>query len=271
MNIVIIGAHGVIGNALFKAFSPLFPYCTGLTTKSAPHLQTVNYDIASLKDYLLHADVVIYCVGISKFAECEQFPEKSLFLNAGLPQEILKVLSPRQTFVYFSSPIAMAEVGQASASHYALHKRKAEEHILQSRHENFLIIRPSKVIESAGIITEWKLRLSRREAIFPFVDQCISPINTAIVAAQLLRLMQGHHRGCYNLSARDRLSYLDVATALCTYFNLDPGLIEARSARDHNPFFFEQDRLDCSEAEKAVGYVPPAAKDIVYNYFPALI
>lgn len=267
MKTVIIGANGVIGNALFNEFSAQFPNCVGLTTKNNPRLKTVKYDFAALREYLSGADVVIYCVGVSKFAECEEFPEKSLFLNVSLPHEILKNLSGNQSFIYFSSPIAIYDFGDSPVFNYALHKRMAEEQLQQ---ENALIVRPSKVIESAGIIGQWKSALSEGKKISAFFDQSIAPVNTALLCDQLLKLIRGKCSGAYNFSAGDSLSYLDMAKAICAYYKLDAGLIERKSARDNNPFFFEQDVLDCSAAQKATGYVPPFSGDIVNKYLQEL-
>ncbi|MGE3623534.1 MAG: sugar nucleotide-binding protein [Bdellovibrionales bacterium] len=267
MKIVIIGAGGVIGNAFYRAFSQRFPGCLGLTTRNHPFLTTVRYDAASLREYIVVADVIVYCIGVSKFAECEQHPEKSIFLNAQLPQQILKQLSGEQTLVYFSSPIAIYDFGAAPVCAYARHKRMAEENL---RQENVLVIRPSKVIESMKIIHDWKTTLGHGRKITAYADQSISPVNTALLSEQLDRLIRGKLTGVYNFSACDRLSYLDLAKALCAYLKFDPGSIHVKSARQDNPFFFEQDVLDCSAAEKKIGYVPPLSKDVANGYIQTL-
>lgn len=266
MKTLIIGANGVIGRALF----PKLPGSIGLTSKRVPGLTTVNYDIASLEPFLATPDAVIYCIGVSKFAECEQFPEKSFFLNAELPQQVAQRLSPRQTFIYLSSPLAFYDFKGAKPYHYALHKRRAEEMILGCGHAKTLIIRPSKIIESAGIISEWKERLLHGETISAFCDQYISPINTAILSEQILRLINGQHTGCYNFSARDRMSYLETAQALASHLKVDADRLESKIAKNTHLFFFDQDRLDCSTAKKAVGYIPPVSRDIVLDYFQKL-
>jgi dTDP-4-dehydrorhamnose reductase len=267
METVIIGANGVIGSAVFNAFSTRFPGCVGLTTKNIPLLKTVKYDLASLRDFIAAADAVIYCVGVSKFAECEQFPEKSLFLNAQLPKEILGQLSANQIFVYFSSPVVLHDFSGAAVPLYTLHKRVAEEELQQN---NVIIFRPSKVIESANIIREWKAALEKGEKISVFSDQSISPISAISLTGALLQLLEKRRFGAYNFSARDRLSYLDLAKALCACFELDPALIEGKSAMRNNPFFLDQDVLDYTAAEKDIGYIPPFSKDVVQNFFKTL-
>ncbi len=269
MNILIIGAGGIIGSALFDTFSACFSGCVGLTTRSAAPLATVNYDWLSLRPYITKSDIIIYCAGVTKFEDCERLPEKSLLLNVDLPQKIITSLSSNQAFVYFSSPIALYDFKDA-APVYALHKRKAEEALLSSDHEKCLIIRPAKVIESAGIVGEWKQNLSRYERIFAFNDQYIAPIDAATISEQVLRLIQGCHTGRYNFSAHDRLSYLDLAIALCAYFKLNRRLIVERSARTENAYFFEQDILDCMHARETIGYAPPASRDIIHKYFQKL-
>lgn len=270
MTVLIIGANGVIGNALFKKFSHSFSNCVGVTSKTVPPLITVNYDLLSLQPFIMQSDVIIYCAGVTKFAKCESNPGKSLFLNVELPTEIIKNLSPAQTFLYFSSPLACYDFKDAAPNIYAMHKRGAEDALMASGHEKLLIIRPAKVMESMTILKEWKKSLSHGEKIFAFFDQYIAPISTTTLCEQLSKLIEGHHSGCYNFSARDRLSYLGIANALCIYFEHDERLVEGQSAREENPFFFEQDVLDCSEAQRDLGFIPPASDNVVHQYLQKL-
>jgi len=270
MKAAIIGANGIIGNSLYHTLLPTCTECIGLTSQSTPPLVTVSYALSSLQEFMRKSDIIIYCIGVSKFAECEASPEKSLYLNADLPKEILKNLSPRQKFIYLSSPIALYDFKGKKPYNYALHKQCAEDIILHSGHDNFLIIRPSRIIESTTSIKEWKQKLSEGHTITPFFDYFISPITAAMLSGQILRLIQDGHSGCYNFSAQDRISYLDIARELCAHFGLDEALIEKKSAQEHNPFFFRQDILDCTDAGKATGYIPPFSKDIIFDYFQKL-
>jgi dTDP-4-dehydrorhamnose reductase len=270
MQVVIVGAKGIIGNALFKAFSPLFPGCVGLTTQSAPSLSTITYDAPSILRFAAKADVVVYCVGVSKFAECEQSPAKSLFLNAELPEAILRQLSPQQTFVYFSSPVALHDFGDKPAPRYARHKREAERRMESVGHARTLVIRPAKVIESTVVLRDWKTALAAGKSVSAFSDQYIAPVSTGLLSEQLIKLLQGGHYGDFNFSARDRMSYVQLAQALCRHCNFDAHLIQQKSARENNPFFFTQDVLDCTRAEQSTGYIPPVACDIVFDYFGRL-
>ena len=270
MKAVIIGANGVIGNSLFYTLLPECKQCVGLTRQSTLPFVTVDYTLSSLRDFIKNADIIVYCIGVSKFTECEAFPEKSLYLNVELPKEVVKNISPRQKFVYISSPMALYDFKDAKPYNYALHKQCAEDIILHSGHDNFLIIRPSKIIESVGVIKEWKQKLRHGHKITAFFDYFISPITASTFSGQILRLIQGQYSGCYNFSAQDRISYLEIARELCSQLELTQTLIEHKCAQEHNSFFFQHDVLDCTDGQKATGYIPPLSKDIIFDYFQRL-
>ena len=117
---------------------------------------------------------------------------------------------------------------------------------------------------------DWKIAvLDKKQKITAFADQSDCPNQYAAIIAGTAfgSCCAAYHTGAYNFSARDQTSYLDLAKLLCAEFKLDAGLIEKKSARADNPFYLNQDVLDCSAAENTVGYVPPFSGDIVQAYF----
>jgi dTDP-4-dehydrorhamnose reductase len=141
---------------------------------------------------------------------------------------------------------------------------------MAAAHPRTLIVRPSKVIESLGILGTWRAQLQQGQSISAFSDQYLAPIPRRLLAQQIGALLLGGHAGCYNFSAADRMSYDAIAHALCDHLAADPAQVIATRARDQNPFFFQQDVLDCSAAAKATGYAPPLARDIIFDYIRKL-
>ncbi len=270
MKATIIGANGTIGNAVLHALAAGGFSCTGLTSQRDTAFTTVTYTLDALGEHLVHADAVLYCIGVSKFAECEADPATSHYLNVQLPHAILQSMAPHQRFVYLSSPIAIYDFQALPPPRYAQQKRQAESLLLASVQPHPLIVRPSKIIESLGVLREWKQRLEHQQSITAFSDQFLAPIRAADLAECIGALLAGGHTGCYNFSAADRMGYHEIAQMLCAHFGYDSAHVLTTSARESNPFFFQQDILDCRAAIQAIGYAPPHSRDIIFDYIGKL-
>ena len=227
-DILIIGADGLIGQALMQAFTSKGFSVIGTSRRDSDRY--FYLDLAKPIDLsaLPKARIVFLCAGINGFAACDADPVMAaqvnivttlaigthymrqgghvVFLssttvfgnNTGKPDEEDKV-TPDTTYGVFKC-----------ATEIALHKAS------KNTDGQCTIVRLSKVFSANSLLLkQWREQGLAGKSIDAYSDVLIAPVSIEYVVIGLLKVVENQSAGYLHLSGEQTISYKELAYSLC--------------------------------------------------------
>jgi len=227
--ILIIGGDSFIGLSLANSLeekglsfnqtsrkSPLDSWYLDLTVDSS----IVNL-IAKVKEK--HISHIVFLVGITSEAKCQNTPELAEKINVTNTCKLLDALNKLNIFiVYLSSsqvfnhqqPFIPWNENYSPITLYGEHKVKVEQYI-KANISNAAIVRLTKVIGHKFTLFEQVLsKAENKQEIELFGDYCAAPISLFFVNSFLCELLIYKKVGIFQLSGKEDLSYAEMAKQL---------------------------------------------------------
>jgi dTDP-4-dehydrorhamnose reductase len=235
MRILVIGADGLIGSALYDHLLYLGHTVFGTTRRAAQtksrrrlmYLDLTEPRIAT--DHLPDADVAVICTAITSFAECRQQPELARLVNATAAALVARQLSNRGMFVVrlsstaiFQNTSPMALPLQPPNSRTLYGRMQAEgEKLVFALGSPVSIVRFTKIVTpSFPLMTKWIATLVSGGAVEAFVDHGLCPVTLACSIDALTAVIESRRPGIYQVSASRDLSYAELAAYLVDQLGL---------------------------------------------------
>jgi dTDP-4-dehydrorhamnose reductase len=254
MNILIIGASGLVGGNCLRYFSSKKELnCAGtyfgFEVENLHYYNTLepqhfnNYNISQFKP-----EVIVHCGALTHVDYCEKNSEESYQKTV---QSTINVTALCKAFnakmVYLSTDYVFdgtkgfyAETDELNPlSIYAKHKLEAEK-IVQAELANHLIVRITNVygdeIRGKNFVARLVSQLMAGQQInlqLPY-DQYATPINALDVAKAIYLLIRDNKRGIYHLGSTDYLNRVQLAYKVAQMFDTDTLSVEAVSTAQLN-------------------------------------
>ena len=187
-------------------------------------------------DYLKFTHVLI-SIGFTSINYCQNNKTSSNFINVRQIKTIIDKLNQANIkIIYLSSDKVFEEntilnttsAKTNSKSIYGKQKTKIEEY-LKLKSKKYAIVRLSKVISQKNkLINDWIKKLSNKEKIEAFKDELISPIYIQNVINFLYILVVKDLNGIFHLTAKDTITYYNLALILAKKKQFDTSLIIAK-------------------------------------------
>jgi dTDP-4-dehydrorhamnose reductase len=280
--ILIVGADGLIGRALFEAAAARGFGVTGTTRRrDRPHLLHCNLEDPALHDLALPAaDTAFFCAALPGFAECRNDTVRARQINVTAPRLLAEKLVAQGTHVVtlssssvfdWSQPHVAADKPPCPASVYG--KLKAEnEAAFLAFGEAATVVRFAKVLTpESRLFAGWIDALRNRRTIAAFSDLRMAPVALDDAVRLLLALAAGETSGIYQYSASRDISYLDAARHLAAALGAPPSLVEEACAAESGippEEITTFSSMDSSRAERLLGTPAPdpfATLDRLYD------
>ncbi len=222
VDVLVVGADGLIGSALMERLPQ-----QGLTVRgtSRRHECTpeLYLDLADEPATWQLPEVIksaVICAGIVNVVGCERQPQATRKINVERTCLLIDQLQRRGAKVlYLSSNIVFSgDTPRVAADclpdprcEYGRQK-VAVERYLEDRDCGFQVLRLGKVVEGAmEIVSNWAETAAESGVVTPFADFYFSPVQLSLVTSVIAGLLDKKQQGIFHLTARDEVSYLQLA------------------------------------------------------------
>ena len=271
MRIVIVGATGMLGQALYCEASCRGAAITGIARSGTDCSTDITY-FEKLEEtlYKLRPDVIINAAALTNLAQCEQEPATAYLVNARAVASMAEVSSQLGAFFV-----------QVSTDHYFVndgkkqHEENAAVHLVNEyartkyAGEAFALTYPAVLVVRTNIVgfrqkghptfVEWVIEsLQSGRFITLFDDYYTSSIHVAAFARSLFDLLPSRPSGILNLAARDVCSKKVFVEMLAESLNLQTSSAVTGSAASLTDAKRASSvGLNVSKAEQLLGYDLP--------------
>ena len=240
MNVLILGASGLVGGNMLTYLSGFADYAVRGTHFSFPTDATYFFNSADLGDSA-NADAlrnfapaaVVHCGALTFVDYCEEHPVESFKKTVNSTRHTLELARQYGAmFVYISTDYVFdgqrgpytEEDAVNPVCVYGAHKLEAEQLVQQSGLP-YLILRITNVygteIRGKNFIARLLTQIQNGEQIIltlPY-DQYATPINASDVARALKLLLDHGRQGIYHLAGTDYLNRYQLADRVISNFN----------------------------------------------------
>lgn len=240
MNVLILGASGLVGGNCLRHFSKKGHHCLG-THFGFETDQTVYYNTLEPADdrnksvEAFEADVVVHCGALTWVDYCENHPDESHEKTVVSTKNALELASDKGAhFVYLSTDYVFdgkhgfyTETDACNPLNvYGKHKLEAEQLVKESGLDH-LICRITNVygdeIRGKNFIARLVNSINQDERLelkLP-VDQYATPVNACDVARAVEVLLSNNKSGTYHFASTDYLNRLQLAERVAKHFSTD--------------------------------------------------
>lgn len=240
MKSLIIGASGLVGGYLYRAFLPL-----GKTIGAAfpEKLQDFVFldirDKGTLKEIFskYRPEVVLCPAAISNVEFCQLHPDESRAINiTGIRNVIEESGRNNAKFVFFSSEYVFdGRSGPYSEedlpnpiNEYGKEKLEIEEFVQQILHD-YIIVRTTVIYgwerEGKNFVMQMLKNLKQGVSMKVPIDQLSSPTYAGDLAGAVNELVCSGKNGIFNIVGSQVISRYEFAKIACAVFGLDAGLL----------------------------------------------
>ncbi len=270
--ILVVGADGLIGQALVTNWA----HKDILKTTRQPDNLSKNRILLDLSQDISdwqpadQISVAFLCAAVTSLERCRTEPKQSSQVNIGNTVALAKKLVANGTFVIFLSTnlvydglIAWQASNMATCPHTEYGRQKAEaEKQLLALGNSVSIVRLTKVFgPKPGLLTGWMQSLQKDELIHPFSDMVLAPIPLSFTVNVLRRLAEVKQAGIMQLSAKEDVTYAQVALYIAERIGADPKLIQPISSAQANlnlEAVSKHTTLDTTELQQLLNLKPPS-------------
>lgn len=240
MNILIIGASGLVGGNLYQLLSKIESYQV-IGTYNNYETENLFFLNASLKEsfpdwvFKTKWEIIIHTGALTNVDLCEAESDNSKLLTVDSTQNLIELAKVNKSkLIYISTDYVFdgndgpyrEEASVNPLSTYGKHKLEAEN--LVKTLQDYLILRITNVygLEKrnknflASIVND--LKKDEQKTVIAPIDQFASPINALDVAKAIQLLIKDNKSGVYHLSSTDYLSRVQYLQIIKKYY---PNLI----------------------------------------------
>jgi dTDP-4-dehydrorhamnose reductase len=280
MRVVIVGADGLIGNALLASLRLRGHTVLGTTRraeKSADKGRLFLDLSVPVLPAIPAADLAIICAAMARFADCRNYPDQARQVNVLTPLMIAKQIGATggRTILLSSSvvfdclsPHAMADRPTAPRSAYGRMKAEAEAGILSL---GGTVLRLTKVVtERTDRLAGWIDALERGQIVRAFEDHRFCPVKLESLLDAVAGISEQTEDGVFQLSGAEDISYADAARHLANRMGIPRDRVEGTLAADNGVPDNEvtpYTSLDTSRLNALIGYRPIPPRTVINDVF----
>jgi len=224
-------------------------------------------------------EAVLHCAAYTDVDGAEHAPQKALEINATGARVVAESARDVEALVLYVSTDYVFD-GEATApyreeepprplSSYGRSKLEGERAVAETCPEGHVIVRTGWLYGPGKGFVDWaRERLLRGEELPLVEDQTGSPTSALEIAAAILTLVEGEHRGLFHFVNRGEASWHALGHAVAEELDLSPARIRAIHAADLNrsaprPRYSV---LSVERFEKSTGRTVTGWREALHNY-----
>jgi dTDP-4-dehydrorhamnose reductase len=274
---LVVGGDSNLGSALIRHWRKRdLPVIATTRKKERLARDTHWLDLQSEPDkWSLPASLraAVLCAGITSQEQCRREPRATRHVNVTQTFKLADRLARNGCFVVFLStnlvfdgsiPAARAERLTCPKTEYGRQKAEAEE-ALATLGPSVATVRLTKVFsQDLPLVQTWRRLLDQQSAVEAYTDYLCSPILLQTVVHCLAEVASRRLPGVWQLSARDEISYAEVARQVAMKIGVSASLIRpVRTPQDKLEHLPVHVTLDVSLAVNDLGLQPLTACETV--------
>jgi dTDP-4-dehydrorhamnose reductase len=283
LNVLVIGADGMIGRALASELRQRGHGVIGTTRRTEQKDDnTIFLDLTAAELPMLPpADVAVICAAMARFADCRDQSELTHHVNVKARLELADLMRARgQRIIALSSsavfdnmrPHAKADWEPAPRSAYGRQMAEAEAGVLA---RGGTVLRSSKVLtDRTGIFLDWIRTFRGGGQVHAFDDHTICPLPLNSMIEAIIALIERPSDGIFQISGASDISYADAARLLANQAGVSEERVVPVRAVDRGipksevmPFT----SLDTSRLTELMGFRPPEPATVIDAAFRQLL
>lgn len=244
----IVGADGRLGMSLQKLMDPM-EYEILRTDIDAVDLTKTEEVITFAKRN--RPDIIINCAGFTNVAKCEEDPDAAYRVNVLGERNIsvaANMVDAKQIFISTKMVYpanAEKEVTEFDAlapqNTFAKTKAAAEE-LVKSLTNEYFIIRTGWMYGKKNDFVNHLVGLSKTRKSIALSDEVYgSPTSAKEVAEFIVRIMDSHEYGTYNVACEGRCSVYEFAQEVKRLLHLDVELVKAKPGEEELTEYYPAD------------------------------
>lgn len=278
-NFLVIGGDGLLGSSLVSHLTQ-----TGQRVHSTYFF---NDQICAGSSFLdLRGDisnwripgpivVAFLCAAVTALDQCRTQPKETRKINVENTLSLAKRISQTGAALFFPSsnlvfdglvPFRRATDPVSPRCEYGRQKVETERG-LSDLTERVSIVRFAKIIgPGTALIQNWITDLRQGKAIHPFSDMVLSPVPLRFATEAIIAIMQREKYGLWQVSAREDVTYEQMARYLARKMGISQKLVEPISVGQSGLRFEtlpEHTTLDTTRLEEKLGLEPPKVWDVL--------
>lgn len=252
--LAIIGGDSSIGKALIRSCREANISCSWTSRKAGKFI--VDLEEEPTKWNIPPCSVAIICAAITG-ASCQDKPELSNLVNVTRTKILIeKLISNNVTPVFLSTSqvfscreLPTEESLTNPITLYGHQKVDVEKAIGQKG----IVVRLSKLINpKTSILKRWAADLQAGRVVSAYDNLHLSPISAPYLCKALLKITN-ERKGIYHISARDAISYFQLAEEMSKQLG-------GSVVKSHLPIATSKNhRLSVTQTEKKIGLKPPTS------------
>lgn len=241
MRILVTGAAGLVGGLVVRLATK---------THEVLGLDRAGLDVRNREDVArvfreFSPEAVLHCAAETDVDGAERAPEKALEVNATGARVVAESARELEALVLYVSTDYVFD-GRATApyreeeppgplSSYGRSKLEGERAVAETCPESHVIVRTGWLYGPGKGFVDWaRERLRRGEELALVEDQTGSPTSARELAAAMLALVEGKHRGLFHFVNQGESSWLALGRAVAEELALSPARVRAIRAADLN-------------------------------------
>jgi dTDP-4-dehydrorhamnose reductase len=220
-------------------------------------------------------DVAFLCAAVTSLDQCRTQPEETRKINVENTLSLAKRILQAGAALFFPSsnlvfdglvPFRKATDQVSPRCEYGKQKVEAERG-LSDLTERVSIVRFTKIIgPGMALIQNWITDLRQGKAIHPFSDMVLSPVPLRFATEAIIAIMQRERYGLWQVSAREDVTYEQMARYLARKMGISQKLVEPISVGQSGLRFEtlpEYTTLDTTRLEEELGLESPKVWDVL--------
>jgi dTDP-4-dehydrorhamnose reductase len=240
--VLIVGADGLVGRALFHALQRRGMPVTGTSRRGAADESRLFLDLSGPEEawnWPPTTAAAVLCAGITRQEACRQDPLGSARINVHRTVALARRLVDEGAFVVF---LSTNQVFDGTVPHrpggdqtcplteYGRQKADSERQLLALGGQ-VAVVRFTKILGPCPpLLQGWQDSLRHGEVIRPFADMVMAPVGLGFSAEVLRRVVSLRSSGILQVSAQEDLSYAQVGHYLARHLRVDPALVRPVTA-----------------------------------------
>ena len=233
-NILVLGASGEIGFAIYNHLLKSGFNCSGTSTTVNNSSRFIHYNLLDNvveKINLKKFSHCIFCAAQTSISKFENDFDNSKIINIDRTIDAInKVIDSDIRIIFLSSAaVFKGELPFYSINHkpnpstkYGESKLLIENYLLENHREMSAIIRLTKVIsDKTPFIKEWETSAKSGKSIVAFCDKYLSPLNICDLVKVIETMIINDTFGLFQLGGKENLTYLQFCRKIFskkTYF-----------------------------------------------------
>lgn len=221
----------------------------------------------------LPCQVAVLCAAVTSQKACQEDYATTYAINVTATVELAKRLVEAGAFVVFLStnlvfdgsvPLVPADHPVNPQTAYGQQKAEAEQALLALAPDSVAVVRLTKVLNRGfPLFQSWIDSLRDHRPIHPFADLYLAPISLPFATAVVAQVAQQRLRGIIQVSAKDDLSYAEVAYRLAEKLHLDTNLIHPVSCQTAGVTYAPRHTTLATDRLQGLGMHPPDAEQVI--------